>query len=219
MVVANPLTELDDLSGDESEQSDGTPEEELRSNPSARSEGNRTNKSITNFTRANPSTEGGTRSQSEAITNSSSSRTHLMAAGEGTRTNESIGNFTKNPNLHHSILALEATKETTDKEARAHTHTTFVDKGWGTLTRELSRESRRPNKKPLAFARMANGEPLVQIIHGFAEMTTETDTHPCHGLMGGFIGDRLVIEVEGSQVVHEPPFATLHARKTHLFPA
>jgi hypothetical protein len=34
MEVANPLNELDDLSGDESGQSDGTREEELRSDPS-----------------------------------------------------------------------------------------------------------------------------------------------------------------------------------------
>jgi hypothetical protein len=78
-----------------------------------------------------------------------------------------------------------------------------------TLPRELVRESRRPNKKPLAFAMIANGEPFVQIIHGFAEMTMETDTHPCDGLLGGFIGDRMVIALEGAQVVHEPPFVMI----------
>jgi hypothetical protein len=56
---------------------------------------------------------------------------------------------------------------------------------------------------------IANGEPFMQIIHGFTEMTMETDTHPCDGLLGGFIGDRMVIAVEGAQVVHEPPFVTI----------
>jgi hypothetical protein len=55
---------------------------------------------------------------------------------------------------------------------------------------------------------IANGEPFVQIIHGFAEMTMESDTHPCDGLLGGFIGDRMVISVDGAQVVQEPPFVT-----------
>ena len=48
----------------------------------------------------------------------------------------------------------------------------------------------------------------MQIIHGFAEMTMETDTHPCDGLLGGFIGDRMVIAVEGAQVVVLAPFVT-----------
>jgi hypothetical protein len=70
MVVADPFDKLDDLLGDESEQSEsgppeGPPEEELGSIPSA-SEGTRTKESTANFTRA------------QSIN------------GEGTRTNESI---------------------------------------------------------------------------------------------------------------------------------
>jgi hypothetical protein len=42
----------------------------------------------------------------------------------------------------------------------------------------------RPNSKPLAFAIMVNGDPFVQIAHGFAQMTMEAATHPCDGLIG-----------------------------------
>jgi hypothetical protein len=82
-----------------------------------------------------------------------------------------------------------------------------VSEGWDMLpTWELARDSRRPHKKPLAFAMIANAEPFVQIIHWCAEMAMEMETHPCDSLLGGFIGDRMVIEVEGARVMHEPPF-------------
>jgi hypothetical protein len=58
---------------------------------------------------------------------------------------------------------------------------------------------------------MGSHSSWLQIIHGFAEMTMETDTHPCDGLLGGFIGDRMVISVDGAQVVHEPPFVMIRA--------
>ena len=61
-------------------------------------------------------------------------------AGEGTApATESTDNFTKNPTLHQSILTLEATKATTDTEARAHMRkwVGVVEDGWDTLTREL----------------------------------------------------------------------------------
>jgi hypothetical protein len=88
------------------------------------------------------------------------------SADEGTRPAESTGNFTRgsnsageDPTLHQSTLTLEATQATMDKDARAHMRKwlEFVEDGWDTLTRELLRESRRPNQKTLAFAMIANG--------------------------------------------------------------
>ena len=83
MVVADPMNELDELLGDESEQSDSTPEEELGSKPST-SEGTRPTESTDNFTRA-------------------------RIDGEGTRTNESTDNFTRGKNVRVRGLAGEST--------------------------------------------------------------------------------------------------------------
>jgi hypothetical protein len=83
--------------------------------------------------------------------------------------------------------------------------------GWDTFTWKLVREDNRLNtSKPLAFA-LANGqrkEPFVQIAHGFAQMTMEEAHHPCNSLIGRFFRDRMAIKVNGTQVVHEPPFIT-----------
>ena len=100
MVVADPLNELDELLGDESEQSDSTPEEELGSKPST-SEGTRTQESTANFTRARSIDGEGTRTQE--------STRNFTQAGEGTRTNKSTDNFTRGKNVRVRGLAGEST--------------------------------------------------------------------------------------------------------------
>ena len=88
MVVADPMNELDELLGDESEQSDSTPEEELGSKPST-SEGTRTQESTANFTRARSIDGEGTQPESNRNFTRGSN-----CAGEGTQP-ESNRNFTR----------------------------------------------------------------------------------------------------------------------------
>jgi hypothetical protein len=94
MVVANPLSELNDLLGDDNDTEQlrsGTQEEELGSNPSARSKGTRPTESTANFTRARSMDGEGTRTteSTDNFTRGSNS------AGEGTRPTESTANFTR----------------------------------------------------------------------------------------------------------------------------
>jgi hypothetical protein len=81
--------------------------------------------------------------------------------------------------------------------------------GWEGFTRELLVERSKANPKPLVFAMLTNGDLGIQLAHGFGILALESDQHPSNGLIGCFIGDRVITNFQGETIVQEPQFVTL----------
>jgi hypothetical protein len=78
------------------------------------------------------------------------------------------------------------------------------------FSRNLLRDGSHAKAKPLAFAVMVNGEPFVQIAHGFGQLALEMEDHAFDGVLGCFLGDRIIMSFQGNTVIHqEPDFVVL----------
>jgi hypothetical protein len=100
--------------------------------------------------------------------------------------------------------------DTPETEARhIRKWSNLIASGWTDFTRELVKERSRANPKPLAFAILTQANPHIQIAHGFAQMAMEQDSHPCHGVLGFFLGDRIVTVFQNEAILQDPPFVTM----------
>ena len=87
--------------------------------------------------------------------------------------------------------------------------TSSIKKGWDAFSQDLLRDRSRAKAKPLVFAVMVNGEPFVQIAHGFGQLALETEDHAFDGVLGCFLGDRIIMSFQGNTVIQEPDFVAL----------
>jgi hypothetical protein len=85
----------------------------------------------------------------------------------------------------------------------------LITAGWEGFTRELLVERSKANPKPLVFAVITNGDQCIQLAHGFGILALESDQHPSNGLIGCFVGDRVITEFQGETIIQEPQFVTL----------
>jgi hypothetical protein len=85
----------------------------------------------------------------------------------------------------------------------------LITAGWEGFTRELLVERSKANPKPLVFAMLTNGEYCIQMAHGFGILALESDHHPSNGLIGCFVGDRVITDFQGETIIQEPQFVTL----------
>jgi hypothetical protein len=59
------------------------------------------------------------------------------------------------------------------------------------------------------FAMLTNGNPCIQMAHGFGIIALESEEHPSNGLIGCFVGDRVITEFQEATILQEPQFVTL----------
>jgi hypothetical protein len=97
-------------------------------------------------------------------------------------------------------------------EAEAHhiqKWSNLITAGWKEFTSEIVKECSHAKPKPIAFAMLTQGDMSIQIAHGFAQMAMEEDSHPCHRLLGFFLGDRIVTTFQNEAVLQDPLFVTI----------
>jgi hypothetical protein len=113
--------------------------------------------------------------------------------------------------LQHRILQLLPKRNTPpDQEAKyIQKWCKLITAGWEDFTRELLWERSKANPKPLVFAMLTNGESRIQLAHGFGILALDTEQHPSNGLIGCFLGDRIITEFNGETIIQEPQFVTL----------
>jgi hypothetical protein len=87
--------------------------------------------------------------------------------------------------------------------------TSSIKKGLDMFSCDLLRDQSHAKAKPLAFAIMVNGEPFVQIAHGFGQMALEMEAHAFNGMLGCFLGNRIIMSFQGNTVIQEPDFVAL----------
>jgi hypothetical protein len=87
--------------------------------------------------------------------------------------------------------------------------TSSIEKGLDAFSRDLLRDRSREKAKPLAFAVMVNGKPFVQIAYGFGQLALETEDHTFDGVLGCFLGDRIIMSFQGNTIIQEPDFVAL----------
>jgi hypothetical protein len=90
----------------------------------------------------------------------------------------------------------------------------YIEKGLDEFSHNLLRDRSHAKAKPLAFAGMVNGEPFVQIAHGFRQLALETEDHMFDGVFGCFLGDRIIMSFQGNTAIQEPDFVALRKPKS-----
>jgi hypothetical protein len=114
--------------------------------------------------------------------------------------------------LHRWILDSLHTTPTaspTDDEQHIKTWGQSMERGWEAFSIDLLRYGTRANLKPLVFAMVTNGDPVIHIAHGFGQLNLDTVGHRLNGKLGCFLGDRTALTLNGETVIQDPDFVLL----------
>jgi hypothetical protein len=107
-----------------------------------------------------------------------------------------------------TLLHLVMNNSTDDDGAAKHIvqWTNILHNGGEVFGMAISRERRRLTQQPLVFGAIIGEGRAVNIVHGFNIITLDNETHDADGMVGFFLGDRIVLHDNDDTHYQDPQY-------------
>ena len=86
----------------------------------------------------------------------------------------------------------------------------ILQRGPDAFEAAILKERRKIKQEPLVFAIMTGNERIIDVAHGINIITMENEEHDADGLIGFFLGDRIVLTDAGESHYQDPQLWAVH---------